>query len=82
MCSLSAARAMVQKAIDLFPNSALTGTEHSDMFLIKPTSLQEGGSIRMPNYLLQGTYTPEAWDALVKNPQNRFEAVRVYLTVW
>ena len=30
----------------------------------------------MPPYLLQGTYTPEAWEALVKNPQNRFEAIR------
>jgi uncharacterized protein with GYD domain len=30
----------------------------------------------MPNYLLQATYTSEAWEALVKNPQNRFEAVR------
>ena len=30
----------------------------------------------MPHYLLQGTYTPEAWEALVKNPQNRFEAIR------
>lgn len=30
----------------------------------------------MPNYLIQVAYTPEAWEALVTNPQNRFEAVR------
>ena len=30
----------------------------------------------MPHYLLQATYTSEAWDTLMKNPQNRFEAIR------
>ncbi len=30
----------------------------------------------MPHYLIQATYTPEAWAALVKNPQSRAEAVR------
>jgi uncharacterized protein with GYD domain len=30
----------------------------------------------MQHYLLQCSYTPEAWEALVKNPQNRFEAIR------
>jgi len=30
----------------------------------------------MPLYLTQVAYTPEAWKALVKNPQNRIEAVR------
>jgi uncharacterized protein with GYD domain len=30
----------------------------------------------MPLYLSQVAYTPEAWSALVKNPQNRIEAVR------
>jgi uncharacterized protein with GYD domain len=30
----------------------------------------------MPQYLLQAAYTPEAWASLVKNPQDRFEAVR------
>lgn len=30
----------------------------------------------MPHYLVQATYTPEAWAALIKNPQNRQEAVR------
>ncbi len=30
----------------------------------------------MQHYLFQGSYTPEAWEALVKNPQNRFDAVR------
>ena len=30
----------------------------------------------MPHYLLQAAYTPEAWQSLVKNPQNRVEAVR------
>jgi len=30
----------------------------------------------MAYYLLQAAYTPEAWAALVKNPQNRVEAVR------
>ncbi len=30
----------------------------------------------MPQYLLQATYTPEAWAAMVKSPQNRLEAVR------
>ena len=30
----------------------------------------------MPNYLLQASYTPEAWARLVANPQDRTEAVR------
>ncbi len=30
----------------------------------------------MPQYLLQAAYTPEAWAAMVKSPQNRLEAVR------
>lgn len=30
----------------------------------------------MPYYLLQAAYTTDAWAAMVKNPQNRLEAVR------
>ncbi len=30
----------------------------------------------MPHYLIQAAYTPEAWAAMVKNPQSRAEAVR------
>lgn len=30
----------------------------------------------MPNYLLQASYTPEAWARMVANPQDRTEAVR------
>jgi uncharacterized protein with GYD domain len=30
----------------------------------------------MPLYLTQVAYTAEAWKSLVKNPQDRFEAVR------
>jgi uncharacterized protein with GYD domain len=30
----------------------------------------------MPHYLVQVAYNPEGWQALVKNPQNRVEAVR------
>ena len=30
----------------------------------------------MPHYLMQVAYTPEGWQTLVKNPQNRIEAVR------
>ena len=30
----------------------------------------------MPTYLLQASYTPEAWKALIQNPQNRLEAIR------
>lgn len=30
----------------------------------------------MAHYLLQVSYTPEAWAALVRNPQDRGEAVR------
>jgi uncharacterized protein with GYD domain len=30
----------------------------------------------MAHYLLQISYTPEAWAALIKNPQDRAEAVR------
>ncbi len=30
----------------------------------------------MPNYLQQVSYTKEAWEALVNNPQDRIEAVR------
>jgi uncharacterized protein with GYD domain len=29
----------------------------------------------MPSYLLQVAYTPQAWDALIRNPQNRMDAV-------
>jgi uncharacterized protein with GYD domain len=30
----------------------------------------------MPHYLTQVAYTPEAWNLLVKNPQDRIEAIR------
>jgi len=30
----------------------------------------------MPYYMLQAAYTPEAWAAMIKHPQNRLEAVR------
>ena len=30
----------------------------------------------MPYYMLQASYTPEAWSKLVKKPQNRLEVVR------
>lgn len=30
----------------------------------------------MPKYLVQVAYTPESWAAMVKNPQNRMDAVR------
>ncbi len=30
----------------------------------------------MPYYMLQAAYTPEAWAGMVKNPQNRLDAVR------
>jgi len=30
----------------------------------------------MPHYLIQAAYTSEAWAAMVKNPQDRIEAVR------
>ncbi len=30
----------------------------------------------MAYYLIQAAYGPEAWDALIKNPQNRLEVIR------
>ncbi len=30
----------------------------------------------MPSYLIQVAYTPESWAAMIKEPQNRLEAVR------
>ena len=30
----------------------------------------------MPHYLVQASYTDKAWNVLLKNPQNRVEAVR------
>ena len=30
----------------------------------------------MPNYLVQAAYTPEAWAALQKKPEDRIEAIR------
>ena len=30
----------------------------------------------MPSYLVQVAYTPDAWAAMVKQPQNRLDAVR------
>lgn len=30
----------------------------------------------MPSYLLQVSYSAEAWDAMIKHPQDRFDAVR------
>jgi len=30
----------------------------------------------VPHYLLQVAYTPDAWAAQLKNPQNRIEAIR------
>ncbi len=33
----------------------------------------------MAHYLFQGTYTPEAWATLIKNPQDRIEVLRSIL---
>jgi len=30
----------------------------------------------MPHYLLQASYTPEAWQTMIKSPHSRIEAVR------
>ena len=30
----------------------------------------------MPHYMIQAAYTPEAWGGLIKNPQDRAEAIR------
>jgi len=30
----------------------------------------------MPHYLIQTAYTPESWEKMVKNPQDRVELVR------
>ena len=30
----------------------------------------------MAYYLLQASYTPESWEALIKDPQGHFDAVR------
>lgn len=30
----------------------------------------------MPHYLVQGAYASEGWSNLVRNPENRFEAMR------
>jgi uncharacterized protein with GYD domain len=30
----------------------------------------------MQHYLFQGSYSADGWNALVKNPHNRFEAIR------
>jgi uncharacterized protein with GYD domain len=30
----------------------------------------------MPHYLVQAAYTSEAWQAMMKNPQNRTEVIR------
>ena len=30
----------------------------------------------MPYYMLQATYSPQAWSGMVKSPQNRLDAVR------
>jgi uncharacterized protein with GYD domain len=32
--------------------------------------------VRMPHYLVQVAYSPEGWEGLVKQPQDRIEAVR------
>jgi uncharacterized protein with GYD domain len=34
------------------------------------------GEFSVPRYLIQLAYTPDAWAAMVKQPQNRLEAVR------
>ena len=35
-----------------------------------------GGEFSVSTYLIEVAYTPEAWAAMVKQPQNRLEAVR------
>jgi uncharacterized protein with GYD domain len=35
-----------------------------------------GGEFSVPTYLIQLAYTPDAWAAMLKQPQNRLEAVR------
>jgi uncharacterized protein with GYD domain len=38
--------------------------------------ISDGKEGVMPHYLIQAAYTPEAWQALVKNPHSRIEAIR------
>jgi uncharacterized protein with GYD domain len=51
-----------------------SSVEHDDRWSGKSTPA-EGGFI-VPSYLIQLAYTPDAWAAMVKQPQNRLEAVR------
>jgi uncharacterized protein with GYD domain len=37
------------------------------------------GKVRMASYLLQVSYTPQAWAALLKNPHDRTEVLRPVL---
>ena len=53
-------------------NSSLTSTRSA--VRVNLLSVRKEGP--MPHYLVQAAYTPEAWQALVKNPHSRIEAVR------
>src|SRR4051812_26888589 len=46
----------------------------SERMLVRPGDLR-GEVHRMPMYMLQFAYTPEAWAGLVKSPENRAEAI-------
>src|ERR1700680_1867124 len=43
---------------------------------VRVSLISDGKEGAMPHYLLQAAYTPEAWQALVKNPHSRIEAIR------
>ena len=36
----------------------------------------------MAHYLLQAAYTPEAWGAFEKSPEDRIEAIRPFVEAW
>jgi uncharacterized protein with GYD domain len=44
------------------------------MSVKSPQHFSQGGT--MPHYLIQVAYSEQAWQALIKNPVNRIEAVR------
>jgi uncharacterized protein with GYD domain len=51
---------------------SLAGVQHeADLGHLRPAVRWH-----MPNFLIQVAYSREGWEALVRNPQNRIEAVR------
>src|SRR5713226_7471742 len=56
--------------------AGLPRSRKSARITAKRSYVPQPREVSMPRFLQQVAYTPEGWQTLIKNPQNRIDAVR------